>query len=113
MKQAKYYDKAGDQTVVCRLCPHGCRLKPGKTGLCIARKNVDGELYSLNYGRVTALALDPIEKKPLKMFRPGSLILSAGSFGCNFKCDFCQNWSISQSEQPAQEVTPEELVETA
>ena len=88
-------------------------MKPGQTGLCLARKNVDGELYSLNYGRVTALALDPIEKKPLKMFRPGSLILSAGSFGCNFKCDFCQNWRISQSEQPAQEIAPEELVETA
>lgn len=113
MKQARYYDRIDGETVVCRLCPHGCRLKPGQTGICLARRNVDGELYSLNYGRVTALALDPIEKKPLKRFHPGSLILSAGSFGCNFKCSFCQNWRISQSEQTGQDVAPEELVEAA
>jgi pyruvate formate lyase activating enzyme len=113
LKQAKYYDKTDGETVVCRLCPHGCRLKPGQTGICLARQNVNGELYSLNYGRVTALALDPIEKKPLKRFHPGSAILSAGSFGCNFKCSFCQNWRISQSEQPGHDVTPGELVDAA
>jgi pyruvate formate lyase activating enzyme len=110
---ARYYEKGPDGKVKCLLCPHGCELKPGQTGLCLARRNIDGLLASLNYGQVTSLALDPIEKKPLKRFQPGSLILSAGSFGCNLKCSFCQNWRISQEQPPAEVFTPEQLVNTA
>lgn len=108
-----YYEKANDTDVKCMLCPHGCYLKPGQTGICLARKNIEGELYSLNYGKITALALDPIEKKPLVNFHPGSFILSAGSFGCNLKCAFCQNWQISQNESESTEVPPEALVSKA
>jgi pyruvate formate lyase activating enzyme len=113
MKTAMYYEKANETDVRCMLCPHGCYLKPGQTGVCLARRNIDGELYSLNYGKITALALDPIEKKPLVNFHPGSYILSAGSFGCNLKCSFCQNWQISQAEPESDEITPEELVKKA
>lgn len=80
---------------VCRTCMHSCSLEPGQRGLCGVRKNEDGRIVSENYGCVTSLALDPIEKKPLKMFYPGSMILSVGSFGCNLKCPFCQNHQIS------------------
>ena len=91
MKQAMYYEKLDEGNVRCCLCPHGCILPVGRTGVCLARKNIDGELYSLNYGRVASIALDPVEKKPLFHFHPGKLILSAGTFGCNFKCGYCQN----------------------
>ena len=80
---------------VCDTCMHRCVLEEGQYGLCGARKNEGGQIACKNYGRITALALDPIEKKPLRMFYPGSLILSAGSFGCNLKCPFCQNHEIS------------------
>lgn len=81
--------------VTCRLCFHHCRLSEGKSGLCRARAAHNGRVVSLNYGRLTALALDPIEKKPFKRFHPGGMILSAGSFGCNLRCPFCQNFEIS------------------
>lgn len=80
---------------VCRVCMHHCSLEPGQRGICGARKNEGGEIVCGNYGQVTAFALDPIEKKPLKMFRPGMVILSAGSYGCNLRCPFCQNYKIS------------------
>lgn len=80
---------------VCPVCTHHCHLEPGQRGLCGARKNEDGKIVCENYGQVTSLALDPIEKKPLKRFRPGSLVLSVGSFGCNLRCPFCQNHEIS------------------
>lgn len=80
---------------VCRTCMHTCNLGSGQRGICGVRKNEDGRIVSENYGCVTSLALDPIEKKPLKMFYPGSMILSVGSFGCNLKCPFCQNHQIS------------------
>ncbi len=80
---------------VCRTCMHTCNLESGQRGICGVRKNEDGRIVSENYGCVTSLALDPIEKKPLKMFYPGSMILSVGSFGCNLKCPFCQNHQIS------------------
>lgn len=108
-KPSMFYDKAGEM-VVCRLCPHKCHLSPGQTGICLARKNIDGQLYSLNYGIVTSLALDPIEKKPFNRFYPGSFILSAGSFGCNLKCSFCQNWSISQKDALGRFISPSQLV---
>ncbi|MDI9480061.1 MAG: AmmeMemoRadiSam system radical SAM enzyme, partial [Bacillota bacterium] len=88
MKEALYYQTEKDQQVRCCLCPHHCLLKPGQKGICRVRVNQDGLLYSLNYGQLTSLALDPIEKKPLYHFYPGSLIVSAGTFGCNLACSF-------------------------
>lgn len=81
----------------CQVCMHRCALSPGQTGLCGARKNENGKIVCANYGQITSLALDPIEKKPLKHFRPGSLILSVGSYGCNLRCPFCQNHEISMA----------------
>ena len=81
----------------CQVCMHRCALSPGQTGLCGARKNENGKIVCANYGRITSPALDPIEKKPLKHFRPGSLILSVGSYGCNLRCPFCQNHEISMA----------------
>lgn len=97
----------------CYLCPHNCVINPGKLGACRARKNIEGDLYSLNYGKITSIALDPIEKKPLYQFKPGSMILSAGTFGCNLKCSFCQNWSIAHEHPDTYMMTPESLVAKA
>lgn len=100
----------------CTVCMHRCRLKPGQFGRCGARKNVNGMLVCENYGRVTALALDPIEKKPLSMYHPGSLILSVGSFGCNLACPFCQNFDISMKNADQAEtvfLSPEKLASKA
>ena len=104
----------------CSVCPHRCTLTEGKTGLCRARGMRDGEIVPLNYGVVSSIALDPIEKKPLARFYPGSVILSVGSFGCNLRCPFCQNWEISTSDgreylrEPERSfVTPERLAELA
>ncbi len=84
--------------ILCDVCPHHCRIPEGKTGMCRARRNVNGENTCDNYGRITSLAMDPIEKKPLYHFHPGSYILSAGSYGCNLSCPFCQNASISMTD---------------
>lgn len=100
----------------CNICPHHCNLTEGQIGLCKARSNVNGEITAINYGRITSIALDPIEKKPLKMFYAGSKILSVGSFGCNLKCSFCQNNDISmagKNELETQFVTPDELIQLA
>lgn len=83
---------------VCTVCMHRCSLKEGQTGRCRARKNVGGSIRSINYGKITSIALDPIEKKPLALFQPGSLILSVGSSGCNLRCPFCQNHQISMAD---------------
>ena len=102
--------------VICNVCPHHCNLSENQTGLCRARKNVNGEITAINYGQLTAIALDPIEKKPLNRFYPGSNILSVGSFGCNLKCSFCQNHHISMAskdESRVQFVKPEELINIA
>jgi pyruvate formate lyase activating enzyme len=102
--------------IICNICPHHCNLKEGQTGLCRARKNINGEITAINYGQLTALALDPIEKKPLNRFYPGSNILSVGSFGCNLKCLFCQNYHISmasKNEVKIQFVKPEQLINIA
>jgi pyruvate formate lyase activating enzyme len=85
-----------DRKVKCNLCRHGCTLGPGKKGLCGVRQNQAGLLYSLNYGKAIAANIDPVEKKPLYHFLPGSKIFSIGAAGCNFRCDFCQNWQSSQ-----------------
>lgn len=99
----------------CELCFHHCTLNEGQAGLCRARGNLGGRIVPLNYGRITALALDPIEKKPLRRFYPGSFVLSVGSFGCNLRCPFCQNAQISMAgeESPTGECPPEKLVRQA
>ncbi len=96
----------------CEICPKSCKLKIGQTGLCRARSNHDGTIIADNYGRITAMALDPIEKKPLRRFHPNSYILSVGSFGCNLTCSFCQNHHISMCGTGAKTVfvSPQELV---
>lgn len=105
---------------VCPVCMHRCKLKPGQWGFCRARKNEDGVIVCKNYGQITSLGLDPIEKKPLALFYPGSMILSVGSFGCNLRCPFCQNHEISMvgGEASSAEVrtryfSPQELADTA
>ncbi|EOT21683.1 hypothetical protein C805_03762 [Eubacterium sp. 14-2] len=101
---------------VCQVCIHGCRLKPGQWGMCGARKNENGKIVCGNYGQITSLALDPIEKKPLKMFHPGAMILSVGSFGCNLRCPFCQNHRISMAGAGEAEtvfLSPQALVKRA
>ena len=106
---------------VCWLCPHRCHLSDGQTGFCRARQNQGGIIRSLSYGLLTSAALDPLEKKPLYHFRPGSMILSLGSFGCNLRCPFCQNYTISQAgrdgfegqQLPMDRTSPKEIVAAA
>lgn len=92
-----------EKRAVCPVCPHHCSLKEGQYGRCRARKNEKGTIICVNYGRITALALDPVEKKPLRHFFPGSMILSAGSYGCNLSCPFCQNYQISMAGSEGKE----------
>ena len=97
----------------CDVCPRGCRLAPGKEGACHARANVDGSIVATSYGRITSLAIDPVEKKPLACWRPGSKVLSLGGYGCNLRCPWCQNSSISQvgaKDVPWHHLAPSELV---
>lgn len=108
------YRKDNERTV-CLLCPHNCNLGEGKTGICGARRNTCGNIVLLTYGVLSGYALDPIEKKPLYHFYPGTNILSVGSYGCNMRCDFCQNYNISQhtlSEYSAQ-IEPDRIVKDA
>ncbi len=105
MHEALHYQKL-DSLAECHLCPFGCRIAEGQVGRCRVRKHEAGVLWSLNYGQVTSLAVDPIEKKPLYHFHPGASILSMGTFGCNLTCDFCQNWTIAQGCPPTRGVTP-------
>ncbi|AKI98172.1 AmmeMemoRadiSam system radical SAM enzyme [Kosmotoga pacifica] len=112
MKPAIYFDELEDDVLQCLLCPNKCIIKPGQTGICKARKNIKGMLYSLNYGELTSIAMDPIEKKPLYHYHPGSEILSVGSWGCNLHCDFCQNWEISKRRPGIiNRVIPDQLIE--
>jgi pyruvate formate lyase activating enzyme len=99
----------------CLLCPHLCKLAEGKTGICGARKNTGKGIELLTYGIISGFALDPIEKKPLYHFYPGENILSVGSYGCNMRCDFCQNYYISQEipQSFRNKMSPEELVNSA
>ena len=108
--------RATAETAICEACPRRCRLADGQTGACRARRAEGGRVVCANYGKVTSLALDPIEKKPLAFFRPGSPVLSIGSFGCNLRCPFCQNHSISQAGADAvewTETTPAALADLA
>ena len=105
------------RVAICQVCPHHCRLPEGAFGRCRARKNEGGRVICANYGKLTSIALDPIEKKPLAYFHPGSMILSVGSFGCNLSCPFCQNYQIAaagESEiRSLYEVSPRELCSMA
>ena len=117
MKLARYYEELQRNTLKCNLCPHHCTIGEGKQGICKVRKNTGGELFLETYGVVSSVGFDPIEKKPLYHFYPGSVIFSVGSFGCNLHCKFCQNWQISQ-EVPngfnlRRQNSPESLVATA
>lgn len=117
LKEAAYYQREEKDRVLCLLCPHHCLIGPGKRGLCRTRLNKRGTLYAENYGKVAALHLDPVEKKPLKNFRPGSVILSVGSYGCNMFCPYCQNHDLVYADQkelrqlslPAEELVQEAL----
>lgn len=113
MREAGYYNRIGEEQTRCILCPHTCLLNPGETGRCRVRRNVNGRLVSEAYGKVSGFHMDPIEKKPLYHYFPGSRILSVGSYGCNFRCRWCQNASISQHgvrmHAGRQEMTPGEV----
>ena len=110
MKEALYYKKENGK-IRCLLCPNYCLIADGKKGQCGIRVNKGGKLYSQNYNRVTSIALDPIEKKPLYHYHRGEYIISLGTKGCNFACPWCQNWHISQDmSTPTQETTVEEII---
>lgn len=115
--EAKFYSSLPDGSVQCNLCPHECMLKEGKTGICRVRTNVDGKLITDVYGFVSSMHLDPIEKKPFYHFYPGSVILSLGTYGCNLRCFFCQNCTISQTGPAAglsqTELTADEIIKQA
>lgn len=113
---AKYYEKLNSNMVRCNLCPNRCILSSGQIGLCRARKNIAGELYSMVYGNVVSVHVDPIEKKPLYHFLPGSKAYSIATTGCNLQCKFCQNWQIAQIfpwETQSIKMTPQQVVEEA
>ncbi|RLI96711.1 MAG: AmmeMemoRadiSam system radical SAM enzyme [Candidatus Aenigmatarchaeota archaeon] len=115
MKEAMFYDKK-DGTTQCRLCPHECVVSEGKTGICGVRKNIKGKLYSLVYGKLCSTNIDPIEKKPLFHFAPGTECLSIATVGCNLSCAFCQNFEISHPPSGGIlgiDITPEKVVEAA
>ncbi|MDA8089717.1 MAG: AmmeMemoRadiSam system radical SAM enzyme [Nitrospiraceae bacterium] len=120
MREAMFYEKTDGATVRCFLCAHRCVIGEGKRGICAVRENRGGTLYSLVYGRIAAINVDPIEKKPLYHFLPGSLSYSIATVGCNFRCEHCQNYEISQFPRerpdvgiPGKEMTPEAVVSAA
>lgn len=117
MHPASYFVNTLSRQVQCTLCPHYCKILPGEHGRCQTRTNKGGRLYSLSYGLISAVSTDPVEKKPLYHFLPGSSILSLGSLGCNLTCDFCQNCGISQPDPEAfsqyPEREPEDMVQKA
>lgn len=113
MKEVMFYEKKEDGMVQCRVCPQMCLRKPGQVGFCRVRENIDGTLYATNYGHSSSFGMDPIEKKPLYHFYPGSHIFSIGTVGCNLKCGFCQNWHIAHGDPETYQVTPEKVVEIA
>ncbi len=118
LKEAVLWEPADGQKVQCRLCSFRCRIAEGKLGHCNVRKNIGGKLYSLNYHKVCATNVDPIEKKPMYHFQPGSRSFSIAAVGCNFRCEFCQNWQISQAALETgriegEPIAPEQIVEAA
>ena len=111
-----WHDAPESGRIICDLCPRACSLKPGDRGFCFVRQNLDGEMVLTTYGRSTGFCIDPIEKKPLNHFYPGTSVLSFGTAGCNLGCKFCQNWDISKSrevERLSELATPEAIAEAA
>ena len=121
-KEAYLYKKITEKKVQCQNCAHFCKILPGKRGICGVRENIDGKLYTLNYGKIIAVYIDPVEKKPFFHFLPGSYSLSVATVGCNFACKNCQNWDISQGfkknppaggEIPGENLAPNQIVKNA
>ena len=111
---AKYFKKLDDNKVRCSLCRHKCRITESHLGICGVRKNVNGNLVSLVYGKPKSYGIDPIEKKPLFNFYPGSRAFSLCTVGCNFRCLHCQNWTLSQSRDYGDTyLAPEEMLVSA
>jgi pyruvate formate lyase activating enzyme len=116
--EALLYEKLENKAVHCYLCAHQCRIAPSKFGFCGVRENIGGSLYTHAYGKVIAAHVDPIEKKPLYHFFPGSTAFSIATIGCNFRCGFCQNWQISQNsfrdkDFAGEDLSPEDIVKSA
>jgi len=118
MREAMLYEKRPNSRVQCNICQWRCTISPGRSGVCRMDRNQDGILYNMNYAQASSVAVDPIEKKPLFHFFPGSLAFSIGGWGCNFHCQGCQNWQIScpEADEPwlgSREIQPQETVEQA
>jgi len=114
LHEAMLYEKQEDKKVKCHLCARRCLISEGATGFCLVRKNEGGTLYSLVYGKAVSAAVDPIGKKPLSHFNPGALVMSIAAAGCNFRCQFCDNWMISQDKEVAgNPFPPAEVVKAA
>jgi len=116
IKEGVLFEKLPDNKVKCQICSHRCTIADGKRGICGTRQNKNGKIYTLIYNTVSSEAVDPIEKKPLYHFMPGTLSYSLGTIGCNFRCLHCQNWNISQvslDEAYTKEITPEEAIRRA
>jgi pyruvate formate lyase activating enzyme len=116
MHPARWWHEEADGRLLCTLCPRLCKLHEGQAGFCYIRKAENGKMWSLGYGRTTGFAVDPVEKKPLNHFLPGSKILSFGTAGCNLGCKFCQNWDISKArldDEKSRPVSPAEVLDLA
>lgn len=111
LKEAKFYDLENDK-VICENCERRCKLKEGEKGFCKTRKNINGKIYTLCYGDISSISLNPIEKKPFYHFYPGTYAMTVGSWGCNFLCPWCQNWEISKFP-PKNEyfISPQEFID--
>ena len=112
----EYFSKLNDEILICEVCPRRCHLKKGQSGFCKIRVNTGDKIEHLSYSHITSLALDPIEKKPLYHFYPGSKVLSFGTYGCNMGCRFCQNWHITKTDNDPfllPEIKAERIVDTA
>ncbi|MBV6420706.1 MAG: hypothetical protein DAHOPDDO_01963 [Ignavibacteriaceae bacterium] len=113
---AKWWEPTDNNKILCTLCPRYCKIGDGQPGFCYIRQNHGGKLYTIGYGKPTGFAVDPVEKKPLNHFLPGTTILSFGTAGCNLGCKFCQNWSISKAkldDENSLDVSPEGVVALA
>ncbi len=116
IKLARWWESSDKNKILCTLCPRYCKIGEGQPGFCYIRQNHGGKLYTTGYGHPTGFAIDPIEKKPLNHFYPGTSVLSFGTAGCNLGCKFCQNWSISKAKLDdinSLSVSPAEVVRIA
>jgi len=114
MREAMFYECRKEKKISCQLCPFECLIQNGHLGRCRQRQNIDGKLYSLSYKNIASWSIDPIEKKPLYHFAPGSSTFSFGTFGCNWQCQFCCNWEISSTApRKMQEMSPAAIVKAA